>query len=188
MGAPAGPAGDARTPADTPAGTVTDRPTGPSGPTSGSVRPRPLSDTVRDQFRRQRTRDTGPELALRRELHHRGMRFRVDRTVLPGQRFRADIVFGPSRVAVFVDGCFWHGCPLHGNRPKNNSGWWDAKLTANTERDHRTDGLLTAAGWAPVRTWEHEDPTAAADRIEPLVRVRRGTPRPPRAHTSPDPR
>lgn len=158
---------------DTPAGTVTEQLAGSSTRGGGSSRPPPLSDTVRDQFRRQRTRDTAPELALRRELHRRGLRFRVDRTVLPGQRFRADIIFGPSRVAVFVDGCFWHGCSLHGNRPGNNAGWWDAKLTANTQRDHRTDGLLTAAGWAALRIWEHENPIEVADRIEPLVRDRR---------------
>lgn len=152
---------------------VANRSTGRSRVTPGSARPLPLSDTVRDQFRRQRTRDTAPELALRSELHRRGLRFRVDRSVLPGHRFRADIVFGPSRIAVFVDGCFWHGCPLHGNRPKNNADWWDAKLTANTQRDRRTDGLLASAGWIPIRIWEHESPPEAADRIEPVVRDRR---------------
>jgi DNA mismatch endonuclease (patch repair protein) len=139
------------------------------------VRPAPLSATVRDQFRRQRTRDTKPELALRSALHRAGLRFRVDRSVLPDRRFRADVVFGPTRVAVFVDGCFWHSCPIHGNRPKNNAEWWAVKLDANVERDRSTDGLLTAAGWLPVRVWEHEDATVAAARIGAVVTARRAS-------------
>ena len=142
-------------------------------PPGTTARPAPLSTTVRDQFRRQRTRDTGPELALRSALHRLGLRFRVDRSVLPGRRFRADVVFGPARVAVFVDGCFWHSCPVHGNRPRNNAEWWAVKLDANVERDRSTDSLLTAEGWLPLRVWEHEDPAAAAARVGAAVRSRR---------------
>ena len=112
----------------------------------------------------QRRRDTRPELALRRALWRRGLRFRVDRPPLPMLRRRADIVFGPAQVAVFVDGCFWHGCPVHATEPKANSAWWAAKLAANEARDRDTDRRLSAAGWTVVRIWEHDDPEEAAAR------------------------
>lgn len=134
-----------------------------------SVRPRPLSDTVRQQFRRQRTRDTGPEMALRRELHRRGMRYRVDASPLGGRR-RADILFTKARVAVFVDGCFWHGCLHHKTRPKHNAVWWQEKINRNVARDREVDAELERAGWTVVRVWEHEDPARAADRVEARVR------------------
>lgn len=120
----------------------------------------------------QRARDTQPELALRRLLHAAGLRYRVDRAPLPGLRRRADVVFGPARLAVFVDGCFWHGCPEHGTRPSTNSDWWRAKLERNRLRDADTDARLQAAGWATVRVWEHEDPTVAAARIRETVELR----------------
>lgn len=120
-------------------------------------------------------RDTLPERAIRSELHRRGLRFRVDRAPLPGLRSRADIVFGPARVAVYVDGCFWHSCPEHGTRPKANSDWWDRKLARNRERDRETDRVLRENGWEVVRIWEHEDPVEAADRLEATVRGRRGS-------------
>lgn len=110
-------------------------------------------------------RDTVPELAIRSELHRRGFRFRVDRTPIPGLRSRADIVFGPARVAVYVDGCFWHSCPEHGTRPKANAEWWGRKLSRNQERDRETDRLLREHGWRVVRVWEHEDPVEAADKV-----------------------
>ena len=119
---------------------------------------------------RQARRDTVPELALRRELHRRGLRFRVDHP-LPGMpRRRADVVFPRTRVAVFVDGCFWHVCPLHGTAPKQNGAWWAEKLRRNSERDRDTDERLTVQGWRVVRVWEHESPIAAAQRVEALVR------------------
>jgi DNA mismatch endonuclease, patch repair protein len=113
-------------------------------------------------MQRQRRRDTGPEMLLRRELHRLGLRYRVDRKVLPGVRRRADVVFGPGRVAVFVDGCFWHRCPEHGTAPCANAEWWMDKLAANVARDRDTDRRLVQAGWRPVRVWEHEDMAAAA--------------------------
>jgi DNA mismatch endonuclease (patch repair protein) len=97
----------------------------------------------------------------------------VDRSPLEGVRSRADLVFGPSKVVVFVDGCFWHSCHDHGTLPKNNREWWRQKLATNEERDRRVDRVLTEAGWAVVRVWEHDDPVAAADRVEILVRTRR---------------
>ncbi len=115
---------------------------------------------------RQRRRDTAPEVALRRELHRRGARFFVDRAPLPGLRRRADLVFPRRRVAVYVDGCFWHRCPVHATAPKNNAEWWSAKLTGNVARDRDTDARLAAAGWTVVRIWEHEDPVLAADRVQ----------------------
>ena len=93
---------------------------------------------------------------------------------LKGVRRTADLVFGPSRVAVFVDGCFWHFCPDHATDPKTNSSYWGPKLQRNAERDRETDELLTAAGWLSVRVWEHEDPKAAADRVEAIVTERSG--------------
>src|SRR5207253_3299986 len=99
---------------------------------------------------------------------------RVDRSPLPGLRSRADIVFGPARVAVYVDGCFWHSCPDHGTRPKANAEWWNRKLNRNQERDAETDRILQENGWEVVRIWEHEDPVAAAERVEELVRMRQG--------------
>jgi DNA mismatch endonuclease (patch repair protein) len=128
---------------------------------------------VSERMSRQRRRDTRPEVELRRELHARGLRFRVDRAVLSDRRRRVDIVFGPARVAVFVDGCFWHGCPEHGVRPRTNVEFWDEKIRVNRTRDRRTDEELAAAGWRVVRIWEHEAVVTAADLIEELVRARR---------------
>lgn len=117
-------------------------------------------------------RDTAPELALRRQLHARGMRYRVDHP-LPGmRRRRADLLFAGARVAVFVDGCFWHGCPEHSVVPKANREWWIDKIRANRERDAHTDAHLRSLGWLPVRVWEHEDPARAADEVERRVRER----------------
>ena len=128
---------------------------------------------VRRRMQHQRMRDTAPELALRRALHALGLRYRVDRAPLAGLRRRADVVFGPARVAVFVDGCFWHSCPEHGNAPRTNAAWWGEKLARNQARDRDTDERLAAAGWLPVRVWEHEDPQVAARHVRDLVLVRR---------------
>lgn len=116
-----------------------------------------------------RRRDTGPELALRRELHRRGLRFRVDQRPLQGLRSKADIVFRSRRIAVFVDGCFWHACPEHGNLPKANRDWWRVKLDVNVARDRRNERALTEAGWRVIRVWEHEPIDIAADRIRAAV-------------------
>lgn len=119
------------------------------------------------------TRDTGPELALRSQVHGLGLRYRVDAPPLAGLRRRADLVFRSSRVAVFVDGCFWHGCPVHGSQPKANAEWWSAKLARNRSRDRQTDRALRRAGWSVVRVWEHEDPSKAAARVARVVSRRR---------------
>ena len=115
------------------------------------------------------TTGTRPERALRSELHRRGLRFRVNVRGMPG---RPDIVFSRARLAVQVDGCFWHGCPDHGTRPKANAEWWNQKIDANRERDSRSDRLLHEQGWLVLRVWEHEDVNEAADRIEVAWRAR----------------
>jgi DNA mismatch endonuclease (patch repair protein) len=120
-------------------------------------------------MRGNRKRDTKPEKALRSALFERGLRYRVDYPirVTEGDRpIRADIVFTAARLAVFVDGCFWHCCPEHGTRPNRNSYYWDAKLERNVERDHRYDAMLNEADWTVMRFWEHEDPDDAAAKIE----------------------
>lgn len=113
----------------------------------------------------QRQRDTRPELAIRAILWQRGLRYRVDYPPLKGVRRRADLVFTRAKVAVFVDGCFWHSCPDHGTVPKSNREWWMAKLEANRSRDRDTDIRLEESGWTVVRVWEHEDPEVAANAV-----------------------
>ncbi|OFE08228.1 very short patch repair endonuclease [Rhodococcus sp. 1139] len=114
----------------------------------------------------QRRRDTKPEIALRRELHRRGLRYFVDRAPIKGVRRRADLVFPRRKVAVFVDGCFWHSCPQHATFPKNNAQWWTDKLAANVVRDRDTDARLAEQGWTVIRIWEHKDPLVAAERVQ----------------------
>jgi DNA mismatch endonuclease, patch repair protein len=132
---------------------------------SVSRTPPPSSETVSRNMRALRARDTGPELALRRELHARGLRYRVHRRPDPEVRSVADVVFVGARVAVYVDGCFWHGCPEHAVMPKRNREFWSEKLRGNMLRDRRTDEELGRRGWTVLRIWEHEDPRHAADLI-----------------------
>jgi DNA mismatch endonuclease (patch repair protein) len=117
-----------------------------------------------------RGRDTGPEIALRRELHRRGLRYFVHRRPVRNLRRTADIVFPRRKLAVFMDGCFWHGCPDHHTVAKTNAQYWAAKVHTNVERDRETVRNLEGAGWRVVRIWEHEDVVDAADRIELLLR------------------
>ncbi|MFI9537439.1 very short patch repair endonuclease [Nocardia fusca] len=140
----------------------------PSG--AGSWRP-PTDAATSARMSRQRRAHTAPELALRRELHRRGLRYFVDRAPIRGQRRRADVVFPRRRIAVYVDGCFWHRCPDHATDPKNNAAWWAEKLAGNVARDRATDAALREAGWQVVRIWEHEDPVRAADRVQAVLRT-----------------
>lgn len=117
-------------------------------------------------------RDTGPELALRSALHRRGFRFFVDRAPLPKTRRRADLLFPRARVAVYVDGCFWHGCPEHATWPKHNAVYWRQKIEHNRRRDTETSAALEESGWAVVRVWEHEPTDTAADRVAAVVGAR----------------
>jgi DNA mismatch endonuclease (patch repair protein) len=115
-----------------------------------------------------RRRDTKPEKALRAALFSLGLRYRVDHPIRLSEQSRAirpDVVFTRARLAVFVDGCFWHGCPDHGNRPRQNSRYWDAKLARNQDRDRRYDDMLKSGGWTVIRFWEHERPEEAAQTI-----------------------
>ncbi|MFC9874349.1 very short patch repair endonuclease [Nocardia salmonicida] len=129
----------------------------------------PTDAATSARMSKQRRANTAPELALRRELHRAGLRYFVDRPPIKGQRRRADVVFPRLRIAVYVDGCFWHRCPAHATDPKNNAQWWADKLAGNVARDRATDAALTAAGWRVVRVWEHEDAHTAAERITALV-------------------
>ena len=112
-----------------------------------------------------RRRDTNPELEIRRLLHAAGLRYRVAYPVPGRPRRTIDIAFTRRKVAVFVDGCFWHGCPEHGTRPSSNAEWWSAKLAANHARDGDTTALLEGQGWLVLRVWEHERSTRAVERI-----------------------
>jgi DNA mismatch endonuclease (patch repair protein) len=122
-----------------------------------------------------RSRDTGPELAVRRSVHALGMRYRVSVRPLPQVPRTADLVFPRLRIAVFVDGCFWHSCPIHTPAPTKNIEYWTAKLAANRRRDRETSEILTNAGWLVVRFWEHEDPDRVARTIETAVGERRSS-------------
>ncbi len=121
-------------------------------------------------MRGNRRADTKPELALRAALHAKGYRYRKDfRLDLPLRRVRPDIAFTSRKVAVFVDGCFWHACPDHGSKPKNNDWYWSPKLARNVERDRAADEALTQAGWTVVRLWEHVPLTEAIDAVVAAV-------------------
>ncbi|MFD4546312.1 very short patch repair endonuclease [Streptomyces sp. NPDC058466] len=128
------------------------------------------SSAVRDSTRGNRGRDSAPELALRPLVHQRGLRYRVSTRPVPSLRRTADLVFTRARVAVFVDGCFWHGCPEHLRPAATNSESWRKKIAANQARDAETDRLLTVEGWDVLRFWEHDDPAQAAERVVELVR------------------
>jgi DNA mismatch endonuclease, patch repair protein len=117
-------------------------------------------------------RDTKPELALRRAVHALGLRYYVNRRPLRSVRRTADLVFPRVKVAVFLDGCFWHGCPEHHTVAKTNAEFWAAKVRRNRERDSETDTKLTEAAWTVLRIWEHEDPNEAAHRVLALVTER----------------
>jgi DNA mismatch endonuclease (patch repair protein) len=119
-----------------------------------------------------RRRDTPAEIALRSELHRRGLRYRIDQSPIPDVRRRADLIFISARVAVFVDGCFWHACPEHATWPKVNAAWWRTKIEGNRLRDRDTDAMLVRSGWAVYRVWSHDNPKHAARKIETAVRRR----------------
>jgi DNA mismatch endonuclease, patch repair protein len=126
---------------------------------------------ARKSFVGNRSRDTAPELAVRRSVHRLGLRYRTSFRPIPSLRRTADLVFTKARVVVFVDGCFWHGCPEHFKAPAAHAEYWEAKLARNQARDHDTDQALGSAGWQVIRVWEHDDPAAVALRIEAAVRV-----------------
>ncbi|MFJ2728828.1 very short patch repair endonuclease [Streptomyces collinus] len=118
---------------------------------------------------RQASKDTGVELAVRRLLHAAGLRYRVEYPVPGMARRRIDVAFTRARVAVLIDGCFWHGCPQHATQPKANAEWWRTKLDRNMARDRETTEHLTAQGWTVLRFWEHEAPEEVAVRVRAAV-------------------
>ena len=128
-----------------------------------------------DNMRAIRRRDTGPELEIRSLLHRAGLRYRVDYRIGTGRSApRPDIVFTTQRIAVFIDGCFWHQCPDHATMPKANRDFWEPKLQRNVERDRENDAALEATGWTVLRFWEHEDPDAVAAAIIGTIRPSQG--------------
>jgi DNA mismatch endonuclease (patch repair protein) len=130
------------------------------------------SPEARARMQSNKSRDTKPELALRSAVHARGLRYRVSAKPLAGVRRTADLVFPRAKVAVFLDGCFWHGCPEHHTVASANAKFWADKVEGNRKRDRDTDGRLAEAGWVSVRVWEHEDAVEAARRVEEIVRAR----------------
>jgi DNA mismatch endonuclease, patch repair protein len=138
---------------------------------SSRSNPVPSSEAVRRRMQATARRDTPQERAVRSALHAIGLRFRVD-CCLPGCRRRADILFSRQKIAVFIDGCFWHVCPRHGTWPSSNSRWWRSKLLGNVARDRDTDRHLRKLGWRVFRFWEHEDPQRASKIVARAVRRR----------------
>jgi DNA mismatch endonuclease (patch repair protein) len=131
--------------------------------------PPATSAAVRKTMQGNRGKDTRPEVALRKQLHRLGFRFRKHVAPGTGLRRRADIVFNQWRVAVFVDGCFWHGCPEHFTLPRQHAGYWAAKIARNRERDLGTDAALSAQGWSVVRIWEHEGAAQSAAIVAAVI-------------------
>ncbi|MFC7464959.1 very short patch repair endonuclease [Brachybacterium sp. GCM10030252] len=138
------------------------------------VHPRPTSEQARRTMLANRRRDTTIEIAVRRHLHKAGLRYRVDYAPDPAQRRRrADIVFPKLRIAVYIDGCFWHGCPTHYSPPKSNSEYWLPKIERNRTRDEETTDALRALGWTVLRYWEHEGAAVIAGDVAAEVRRQR---------------
>lgn len=132
---------------------------------SSSYRPPASSAVVQKNMSRQKRRDTDCEMRVRRLLHSAGIRYRVDFRPINEVRSRVDVGWKTLKLAVFIDGCFWHMCPAHFTPPKSNSEWWQKKLETNVERDQRITQALTAHGWTVLRFWEHENPECIARRI-----------------------
>lgn len=128
------------------------------------------SEARRRNMQAIRNRDTKPEQLIRKLVHAEGLRYRIYARPLPELRRTADMVFRPAKVAVFIDGCYWHGCPEHYVPPRINPGYWSEKVAKNIARDRDTDQLLTAAGWTVLRFWEHEAPCDCAEAIAATVK------------------
>lgn len=133
---------------------------------------RPSSPGVSARMSRQASKDTNAELVVRRLLHAAGLRYRVEYPVPGMARRRIDVAFTRAKVAVLIDGCFWHGCPEHATQPKANAEWWRQKLDRNMARDRETTEHLTARGWTVLRFWEHEAPEEVVVRVKAAVEQR----------------
>jgi DNA mismatch endonuclease, patch repair protein len=138
-----------------------------------SYQPWASTSAARAVMQGNRSRDTKPELALRSAVHALGLRYRVASRPLAGVRLTADLVFRSAKVAVFVDGCFWHGCPVHSKQVITNSDYWTTKIRRNQRRDATFDDALRSEGWLPIRVWEHQAPSEVALLISKAVRDRR---------------
>ncbi len=136
--------------------------------------PKTTDAATRLRMSRTLQRDNAREVSLRSALHRQGLRFRLHRRVIEGSKRTVDIVFPRARLAIFLDGCFWHGCPIHASWPKTNADWWRAKIETNRERDRDTDERLTAIGWTVVRIWGHEKLEEAVQRVEAALGDRSG--------------
>jgi len=123
------------------------------------------SVTIKRRMENTRQQDTSPEVQLRKALHRLGLRYFVHRRPIAGLRTKADIVFPRARLAIFIDGCFWHGCPEHGTWPKSNAEWWREKIERNRRRDAEATRLLSQAGWTVLRIWEHEPVQRAVEKV-----------------------
>ncbi|OAH13398.1 very short patch repair endonuclease [Streptomyces jeddahensis] len=134
---------------------------------------RPSSPTVSARMSRQTSRGTTPEMAVRKMLHAAGLRYRLHVRVPGMPRRTIDIAFPGAKIAIFLDGCFWHGCPEHATHPKANADWWREKLDRNMARDRETTDHLLVAGWTVLRFWEHESVEDVARRITATVMSRR---------------
>jgi len=131
------------------------------------------SIATRKSMQGNRNRDTSPELAVRSLIHRAGLRYRVAARPIPELRRTADLVFRPAKIAVFIDGCYWHMCPEHGHYPVSNTSYWKPKLSGNVRRDREMDEQLEHAGWLAMRFWEHEDPGAIAEAVIAAVSEKR---------------
>lgn len=129
----------------------------------------PSSPGVSARMSRQASKNTGVELAVRRLLHAAGLRYRVEYPVPGMPRRRIDVAFPRAKVAVLIDGCFWHGCPQHATQPKANADWWRNKLDRNMARDRETTEHLLATGWTVLRFWEHMPAEAVAAAVRTAV-------------------
>ena len=162
-------------------GNSPDDATAPASPATPAAAPRAVgaswasSPAVRASMLGNRSRDTRPELALRSLVHTAGLRYRVAAKPLAGLRRTADLLFRPTRIAVFVDGCFWHGCPEHFTPPRTNPDYWREKTERNIRRDRDTDARLEAEDWLVLRFWEHQAPEDCAQVVVDAVTARRDT-------------
>jgi DNA mismatch endonuclease Vsr len=141
----------------------------PIRPAAKVPAPPATDDKTQVRMRKQRKRDTEPEVLLRKALTRMGLRYRIETAPVEGVHTKADIVFPGPKITVFVHGCFWHGCSDHYRPTKSNTKWWADKIAANQARDEKTRVALEAAGWTYVRVWEHEAPSLAAERVAAIV-------------------
>lgn len=134
------------------------------------IRPAASSEAALHRMQAAKPKDTAPEKAIRSTLHRLGLRYSIDAKPVKQLNRRADILFRPLKVAVFIDGCFWHGCPIHGTQAKSNAEFWRSKIKRNQERDADTTKQLEDAGWKVIRVWEHENPIESAEEIYNIIK------------------